>query len=61
MGEGITIGAPVTTFGEVKFTGGHEQTIVAVTMGLVAGVTLGRRSGQLERRAITRGALRKSG
>ncbi|GAB5431573.1 MAG: hypothetical protein EpisKO_09430 [Epibacterium sp.] len=37
-------------FGEVKFTGGHEQTIVAVANGDIdAGVTWADGSGQLGR------------
>jgi phosphonate transport system substrate-binding protein len=55
------IGAPMDQFfGEVKFTGGHEQTIVAVANGDVdAGVTWADGQGNWED-GYNSGALRKA-
>ncbi|MGR3793548.1 phosphonate ABC transporter substrate-binding protein [Vannielia sp. SX4] len=58
-GEGITMESGAY-FGEVKFTGGHEQTIVAVNNGDIdAGVTWADGQGEWED-GFNSGALRKA-
>ncbi|QDC08547.1 phosphonate ABC transporter substrate-binding protein [Oceanicola sp. D3] len=58
-GEGITMESG-EYFGEVKFTGGHEQTIVAVNNGDIdAGVTWADGQGEWED-GFNSGALRKA-